>query len=72
MFKCKNNEFELGNKTYIMGILNVTDDSFFDGGKYNTKEKALVRSGEQREESRQGGAQRTTVKLLRHCFRKDV
>lgn len=41
MFKGKNFEFKTGTKTYIMGILNVTDDSFFDGGKYNTKEKAL-------------------------------
>lgn len=46
MFKCKNNEFELGKKTYIMGILNVTDDSFYDGGKYNTLEKALEHTQE--------------------------
>ena len=26
--------FEFGKKTYIMGILNVTPDSFFDGGKF--------------------------------------
>lgn len=32
--------FELGKKTYVMGILNVTKDSFADGGKYNTPEKA--------------------------------
>ena len=25
----------------IMGILNVTPDSFFDGGKYSTSEKIL-------------------------------
>ena len=25
----------------IMGILNVTPDSFFDGGKYNTSDKIL-------------------------------
>lgn len=41
MFKAKNYTFELGKKTYIMGILNVTDDSFFDGGKYNSPQKAL-------------------------------
>ncbi len=28
----------------IMGILNVTEDSFFDGGKYNTTDKALKRA----------------------------
>ena len=29
------------NHTHIMGILNVTPDSFSDGGKYNNKENAL-------------------------------
>ena len=33
--------FELGKKTYVMGILNVTDDSFFDGGKYNSPGRAV-------------------------------
>lgn len=37
----KNGFFELGTKTYIMGILNVTPDSFYDGGKYNSPQKAL-------------------------------
>lgn len=32
--------FELGKRTYVMGILNVTKDSFSDGGKYNSPEKA--------------------------------
>lgn len=40
-FSGKNFSFELGKKTYVMGILNVTTDSFFDGGKYNTPEKAV-------------------------------
>jgi len=34
-------EFEFGKKTYVMGILNVTPDSFSDGGRYNDREKAL-------------------------------
>lgn len=46
MFKGKNFEFSSNNKTYIMGILNVTDDSFYDGGKYNTIEKALKHAKE--------------------------
>jgi dihydropteroate synthase len=29
------------NKTLIMGVINITPDSFSDGGKYNTLEKAL-------------------------------
>jgi dihydropteroate synthase len=41
IFSGKNFTFELGKKTYVMGILNVTDDSFFDGGKYNSPEKAV-------------------------------
>ena len=34
-------EFPSGERTYIMGILNVTPDSFSDGGKYNHMESAL-------------------------------
>ncbi len=34
-------EFDLKEHTYIMGILNVTPDSFSDGGKYNTVTAAL-------------------------------
>lgn len=41
IFSGKNFNFELGKRTYIMGILNVTADSFFDGGLYNSPEKAL-------------------------------
>lgn len=33
--------FPSGEKTYVMGILNVTPDSFSDGGKYNDVEYAL-------------------------------
>lgn len=32
----------LGEKTLIMGILNVTPDSFSDGGKYNEIDKAVI------------------------------
>ena len=32
---------EIGRKTLIMGILNVTPDSFSDGGKWNTVETAI-------------------------------
>ncbi len=30
-----------GFRTYVMGILNTTPDSFSDGGKYNTLEAAV-------------------------------
>ncbi len=34
--------FPSGERTYIMGILNVTPDSFSDGGTHNTLETALA------------------------------
>lgn len=36
-----NREFDTDNHCYVMGILNVTPDSFSDGGKWNDKDKAL-------------------------------
>ena len=33
--------FEIGKKTYIMGILNATPDSFSDGGKYENVDAAV-------------------------------
>ena len=33
--------FDLDNDTIIMGILNVTPDSFSDGGKWNNMDAAL-------------------------------
>lgn len=39
--KIGNREFDTKNKTYVMGILNVTPDSFSDGGKYNQMDSAL-------------------------------
>lgn len=32
--KCRKNVLNFGEKTYIMGILNITPDSFSDGGKF--------------------------------------
>ena len=34
-------EFDTAHKCYIMGILNVTPDSFSDGGKFNHLDAAL-------------------------------
>lgn len=34
-------EFELGKRTYVMGILNVTPDSFSDGGKWMEMDASL-------------------------------
>ena len=36
--------FIWGKRTYIMGILNVTPDSFSDGGDFNTPETALIQA----------------------------
>ena len=36
-----NREFDVKNHTYVMGILNVTPDSFSDGGKYDQLDRAL-------------------------------
>ncbi len=36
-----NRNFDTENNCYVMGILNVTPDSFSDGGKFNTLDKAL-------------------------------
>lgn len=39
--KIGSREFDTGKYTYIMGILNVTPDSFSDGGKWNDRDRAL-------------------------------
>ena len=36
-------QLDLEKKVAIMGILNLTPDSFYDGGRYNEKKKALIR-----------------------------
>lgn len=40
-FRIGNRDFEVNKHTYVMGILNVTPDSFSDGGKFNEIDKAL-------------------------------
>lgn len=44
--KIGNRDFEIGRHTYIMGILNVTPDSFSDGGKWNRLDAALSHTEE--------------------------
>lgn len=43
-FKAAGFDFDLGKKTLIMGILNVTPDSFSDGGRYMDPPLALQRA----------------------------
>lgn len=46
----KGEKLYIGDETLIMGILNVTPDSFSDGGEYYNKEKAIKRGVEMEEE----------------------
>lgn len=39
--KIGNREYAVKGHTYVMGILNVTPDSFSDGGKWNDRDRAL-------------------------------
>lgn len=39
---CAGKKLEFGKRTLIMGVLNVTPDSFSDGGHYNTFDSALA------------------------------
>lgn len=43
-------DFDIGNHTYVMGILNVTPDSFSDGGKWTDRDQALFRVEEMLQE----------------------
>ncbi|WP_209810530.1 dihydropteroate synthase [Ammoniphilus resinae] len=38
----KRREWKIGERTLVMGILNVTPDSFSDGGRYNSEERAVL------------------------------
>lgn len=40
-YQCGETTLKLGTKTLIMGILNVTPDSFSDGGRYNEIQRAV-------------------------------
>ena len=40
----RNQVLEWGKRTYIMGILNVTPDSFSDGGDYHVLDKAIAQA----------------------------
>jgi dihydropteroate synthase len=43
-FRIKGGEIELGKRTLVMGVLNVTPDSFSDGGLYFDKQLAIDRA----------------------------
>jgi dihydropteroate synthase len=43
-WKLKHREIKLGERTVLMGVLNVTPDSFSDGGKYSEPDRAFARA----------------------------
>jgi len=47
---CHGRSLQLGKRTLIMGILNVTPGSFSDGGRYTDLDQALKRALEMREQ----------------------
>lgn len=42
VLQCGNRQFRLGRKTFIMGVVNVTPDSFSDGGCWYDPDKAIA------------------------------
>ena len=46
VFAAGRHRLPLGDKTYLMGILNTTPDSFSDGGAYLSRDRALLRAEE--------------------------
>lgn len=44
IYNCGNRTLEFGKKTLIMGILNLTPDSFSDGGRFNNVDAAIDQS----------------------------
>jgi dihydropteroate synthase len=49
-WKLKQREIRLGERTVLMGVLNVTPDSFSDGGKYSDPDRAFARAVELEEQ----------------------
>ncbi len=50
IWKLKDREMQLGDHTLIVGILNVTPDSFSDGSKYQDPDRAFARALEMEEQ----------------------
>jgi dihydropteroate synthase len=50
VWRLKQREIILGDRTLLMGVLNVTPDSFSDGGKYSDPDRAFARAVELEDE----------------------
>jgi dihydropteroate synthase len=48
-WKLKDREIRLGERTLIVGVLNITPDSFSDGGRYEDPDRAYARAIEMEE-----------------------
>src|SRR5437867_4178481 len=42
VWRCRDRSFELGARTLVMGVVNVTPDSFSDGGRFGDAQAAIV------------------------------
>ena len=49
-WKLRQREIQLGERTVLMGVLNLTPDSFSDGGKYSDPDRAFARALELEEQ----------------------
>ncbi|MDQ7798689.1 MAG: dihydropteroate synthase [Candidatus Edwardsbacteria bacterium] len=49
-WQCGKYKLDTSHKTLVMGILNLTPDSFSDGGRFNSVDKALARAMEMAEQ----------------------
>src|SRR5215472_3294961 len=49
-WKLRDGTLSLGERTLIVGVLNVTPDSFSDGGKYQDPDRAFARAIEMEEQ----------------------
>ncbi len=49
-WKLRDTELQLGEHTLLMGILNITPDSFSDGGRFNDPDRAYARALELEEQ----------------------
>ena len=43
-WQIREHRFDWGSRTYLMGVLNVTPDSFSDGGEFNAMEDAIAQA----------------------------
>ena len=71
--KIGNREFDTKHHTYVMGILNVTPDSFSDGGNYDQIDAALFHVEQMKKDGADlidVGGESTRQDILRFRIRK--